>query len=118
MAIFLSEEGYTRITVLESGNLVVHMPERPVIVSVGLSENTYSLLSAPIRKQELSKAIDTERLNLWNKKQSFTRAYLEEEGPVLEITINAYGGVTKKHIINLIRVFANDLKEFESFLEN
>lgn len=25
MAIFLSEEGYTRITVLESGNLVVHM---------------------------------------------------------------------------------------------
>jgi hypothetical protein len=58
-----------------------------------------------------------ERVNEWNRKKRFSRAYLDEEGhPVLEADLNLAGGVADRSIRVFLDLFEESLRAFAAWI--
>lgn len=58
-----------------------------------------------------------ERVNEWNRKKRFSRAYLDEEGdPVLEADLDLAGGVADGAIRAFLDLFEENLRAFAAWI--
>ncbi len=57
-----------------------------------------------------------ERVNEWNGKKRFSRAYLDEEGDVLEADLNLAGGVADGAIRVFLDLFEESLRAFAAWI--
>lgn len=61
--------------------------------------------------------VDTKKINDWNKKHRFSRAYLDDTGdPVLESDLDFDGGVTLESLKLFIKVFKSSVADYKKFL--
>ena len=61
--------------------------------------------------------IDTKKINEWNKKHRFSRAYIDDSNdPVLESDLDFDGGVTLESLKIFITVFKSSAVEYKKFL--
>ena len=61
--------------------------------------------------------VDTRKINEWNKKHRFSRAYIDDSNdPVLESDLDFDGGVTLESLKIFITVFKSSALEYKKFL--
>ena len=61
--------------------------------------------------------VDAKKLNEWNKKHRFSRAYIDDSNdPVLESDLDFDGGVTLESLKIFITVFKSSATEYKKFL--
>lgn len=63
------------------------------------------------------KRVTLSRINEWNRKKRFSRAYLDQDNDaVLEADIDFEGGVTGETLLRFFRIFALSAKEFQKHI--
>ena len=61
--------------------------------------------------------VNTTKINEWNKKHRYSRAYIDDSNdPVLESDLDFDGGVTLESLKNFITVFKSSAAEYKTFL--
>ena len=56
-------------------------------------------------------------VNAWNKGKRYGKAYIDDEGdPIVEMSVNLYGGVTRKNLDDTFDWWRTVIKEFESVM--
>ena len=61
--------------------------------------------------------VDTKKINEWNKKHRFSRAYIDDSNdPVLESDLDFDGGVTLESLKIFVTVFKSSATEYKKFL--
>jgi hypothetical protein len=79
------------------------------------NDNTDAQLFVGFGGQKLT----TEKLNEWNRRHRFTRAYRDEDGDsVLEADIDFTGGVTEANIKAWVKIFRNITGEYARFVHS
>jgi len=64
-----------------------------------------------------SDTVDAAKVNKWNQKYRFSRAYVNDNGnPSIESDLDLQGGVTKEHVEAFIRQFRTSLGVYAQFL--
>ncbi len=58
-----------------------------------------------------------DRINEWNRDQTFAKAHLDEEGyPWLEMDVGIAGGVTRAALLAQMETWADLMEEFEEYI--
>ncbi len=61
--------------------------------------------------------VDTKKMNDWNKKHRFSRAYIDDSNdPVLESDLDFDGGVTLDSLKIFVKVFKSSIADYKKFL--
>ena len=61
--------------------------------------------------------VDAKKINEWNKKHRFSRAYIDDSGdPVLESDLDFDGGVTLESLKLFVKVFKSSVTDYKKFL--
>jgi hypothetical protein len=77
------------------------------------NENTDGQLFVAFRGK-----VSTDRINEWNQKYRFTRAYRDKDGdPALESDIDFTGGVTEANVKAWVKMFRDQVGEYHRFVK-
>jgi hypothetical protein len=59
------------------------------------------------------------KMNAWNKKKRFSRAYMDDDGnPALESDLNFDGGITEDNIKTFIKLYRSLMKSFVEHIQS
>ena len=62
--------------------------------------------------------VDMDRINAWNRRNRFARAYLDDEDdPIIEMDVNMEFGVTRRNFDDTFGVWSAVLSAFAEFIE-
>ena len=107
----LEADGYSSVTILEPGELLIKINGRNHVLFVeddGDLRAYYGITGVKVSCQDV---------NTWNRTKRLSRAFLDSENdPVLESDLLANAGMTPKHVTEFIRVFADLSAAYHAFI--